>query len=187
MRITRASWWLRALSILAGAAAVVAVGATPALAAEPSAPGTTPVIEIVPAFDNDLPLSGLALSATGLQARPNSVVTPAADWVCSIYASDPTKFANTIEGEGFQSCSGINWSPQRVKVTLQRYLGLGFWNNLTIVDSGYVYINFVQRDFIFDCSTQGTQTYRVVTDGFAVGGLYSASVQSLNYLRVACP
>jgi hypothetical protein len=38
----------------------------------------------------------------------------------------------------------------------------------------------------YDCSGDGKYTYRVVTDGFAVGGVYSQSVQSENYLTVSC-
>lgn len=183
IRIINIRWWLRVTAVLASALVLVATGGLPVHAA--TATKESPVISLVPAFDNDLPLSGYRLSSSaGVNA--SSTVTPLAAWVCTVYASDPTKFANTIEGEGFQSCSGTGWSPQRVRVTLQRYLGLGFWNNLTIVDSGYVYVNFVQRDFIYNCSGLGTQTYRVITDGYAAGGAYGASVQSANYLTVTC-
>ncbi len=174
---------LRVIAMIATASILAVAGGSPAHAAPEPSP--RPEMRLVPAFDNDLPTSGLHSSAQAT-ARPNRVATPLASWVCSIYASDPVKFANTIEGEGFQSCSGTGYTPQRVRVTLQRKLGLGFWNNLTIVDSGYVNVGFVQRDFIYDCSSLGTQTYRVVTDGYAVGGAYSSSVQSLNYLTVAC-
>ncbi|MBI3430254.1 MAG: hypothetical protein HY050_09435 [Actinobacteria bacterium] len=170
---------------IATAALVVVSGL---LASTPSAGAATtvsPVVRIVPAFDKDLPLSGYQWTS-GASVNASAAITPSAAWVCTVYASDPGRFANTIDGEGFQTCSGTGWSPQRVRVTLQRYLGLGFWSNLTIVDSGYVYVNAVDRNFIYDCSNLGTQTYRVITDGYAVGGAYHASVQSLNYLTVTC-
>ena len=178
-------WRLRTAVVALSMLVPAMVGAAPATAAKPSPADGRPVITLIPAFDNDLPLSGYQLQASD-QHGTDAAVTPSAEWVCSIYASDPTKFANTIEGEGWQSCAGSGWAPQLVRVTLQKYMGLGFWNNLTRVDSGWVYIDFVHRDFIYNCSGLGTQTYRVVTDGYAVGGLYGASVQSLNYLRVTC-
>ena len=36
------------------------------------------------------------------------------------------------------------------------------------------------------CKGKGTETYRIVTTGWAQGGQYGQSVQSLNYLRVTC-
>lgn len=138
---------------------------------------------MIPAFDDDLPLSGETFAAT---AASKSASLAAASWVCSVYASDPTKFANTIEGEGFQSCAGAGWGPQRLKVTIQRYLGLGAWQNKASIDSGNVWIDFVQRDRIYNCAGTGSQQYRVISDGWAVNGAYHLAVQSANYLRVTC-
>ncbi len=175
----------RLFAVVALALLPVTTIAAPA-AAQASVPGPSqPTVTLVPAFSADLPLSGTSYGPT-TQPGARAGALSAASWVCSIYASDPTKFANTIEGEGWQSCTGSGWSPQRLKVTLQKYKAFGFWNNLTSRDSGYVYINFVDRNFIYDCSGLGTQTYRVVTDGWAAGGAYHAAVQSLNYLRVSC-
>ncbi|MFF3671880.1 hypothetical protein [Microtetraspora malaysiensis] len=140
-----------------------------------------PTVELIPAFSDDLPLSG---AQHGPAAAASEVA--AAPWACTVYASDPSKFANTIGFEDFQSCTGTGWSPQRVKVTLQRYLGAGLWQNKKVVDSGNAYIDFLQRDGIYDCSGTGNEEYRVVTDGYAVNGAYHKSVQSLNYLRVTC-
>jgi hypothetical protein len=181
--IVRHIRWSRLFAVALLAFVPVLAVADPAGAASTST-GTKPVVNLIPAFSTDLPLSGASL-----RPAPSADVNSAAalaSWVCSIYASDPSKFANTIEGEGWQSCTGSGWSPQRLKVTLQKYKGLGFWNNLTVRDSGNAYVNFVHGDFIYDCSGLGTQTYRVVTDGYAVGGLYHKAVQSLNYLRVSC-
>lgn len=174
--------WHLLIPAAAAATLIALAAATPAQAATGAAAPKRPTVTLIPAFDKDLPLSGAQLHAT---AKPGTV-TPMASWVCSIYASDPTKFANTIEGEGFQSCAGSGWAPQNVRATLQKYKGFGFWNNLTRVEWGYTTIDFIDVNFIYDCSGLGTQTYRVVTDGYAVGGLYSSSVQSLNYLRVSC-
>ena len=181
--IVRHIRWLRMFAVALLAFVPVLVVGHPASAAATST-DTKPVATLIPAFSSDLPLSGASYRpAPSADVRSTAAL---ASWVCSIYASDPSKFANTIEGEGWQSCTGSGWSPQRLKVTLQKYKGLGFWNNLTVRDSGNAYVNFVHRDFIYDCSGLGTQTYRVVTDGYAVGGLYHKAVQSLNYLRVSC-
>lgn len=154
---------------------------TPAYAEEPPPiGGSAPLVEVVPAFATDLPTAEASYGGGGAGTRA------AATWNCTAYASDPSKFANTIDGEGFQSCSGVGWSPQRITVVIQRYAYFGFWNNRATIDSGYAYVNFIQRDRIYDCSGTGSQLYRVVTGGFAAGGSASIAVQSLNYLRVTC-
>ncbi|MCW4355654.1 hypothetical protein ONR57_20315 [Hoyosella sp. YIM 151337] len=161
------------------AAVVLTVSVSAVAYAQPVARSPIGAAELIPAFDPDLPVSGTTAYSDEMNAQ--------ATWVCSVYASDPSSFANTIEGEGWQSCSGFGWQPQRINVVIQRYLGLGFWQNRANQDSGYVWVNFVHRDLIYDCSGTGSQLYRVVTNGYAQGGAYYQPVQSENYLRYTCP
>lgn len=158
------------LSLIAGVGPLSPAGAnsTPA----------HPAMELVPSFDDDLPRSGETYTAETVAGPP--------PFVCTVHASDPNKFANTIDGEGFQSCAGTGWSPHRLKVTIQRYRALGFWQNRDSVDSGDVFVDFVQRDLIYNSSGAGSQLYRVVSDGWAAGGAFHLAVQSENYLRVDC-
>lgn len=41
-------------------------------------------------------------------------------------------------------------------------------------------------DVAYDCSGDGTYTYRMVSTGEAAGGTSTGSTQSLNYLRKSC-
>ncbi len=190
-----------AMSALTLSMMVLLTVATPVGAAPSARP--TPDVELIPAFDRDRPigklqydLDSVLASAEGVvpgekslddaARRSTNVQTAAAPrWVCTIYASDPSRFANTVEGEGAQWCSGSGWWPQKIVVTLQRHRWWG-WQNVNRVESSWAYIYFVHRDFIYNCSGTGTHTYRVVTDGYAEGGYYKASVQSENYLRRSC-
>ncbi len=120
-------------------------------------------------------------------------VAPAADWVCTVYASDPSKTTYqghaSIEGEGSQFCSGSGWENTAIRITIQRYAGVGIWNNKyqwTSPWEGVPEGDWIDEFIYYYCSGSGTQTYRVVTDGWAVSGWYTDSVQSLNYLRVSC-
>lgn len=88
--------------------------------------------------------------------------------------------------KGSRAAPVLGRAPQRITVALQRYCCAGFWNNRAFIDSGYVYVDFVQRDRIYDCSDTGSQLYRVVTGGYAAGGSAFQAVQSENNLRVTC-
>lgn len=120
-----------------------ATGAPSPSSSNNESPGEPPQFSLIPAFDDDLP-NVQRFGPEGALAEGVG-----AEWVCSVHAADPVKFANTIEADGFQSCSGTGYAPQRINVVLQEYNGLGFWNNLQNNDSGDVWVNFVQRDFIF--------------------------------------
>lgn len=140
-----------------------------------------PNVEVVPAFGKDLPLSG-----QGYSSGAGNSLAAVAGWSCTLYASDPGYSSGTIEGEGFQACAGAGWAPQRIIVTIQRYLGLGFWQNKAQRDSSWVYIDFIHRDLIYGCGGTGSQLYRVLTNGYVAGGSARGIVQSQNYLRVTC-
>jgi hypothetical protein len=148
-------------------------------------PTATPRSQLVPAFDHALPTSG----SFGPGAATSTAATPSAalaSWVCTVYASDPWKSGSEIEGDGWQSCSGTGYAPARIKVTIQRYVGLGIWNNRYQYPGDWTSADFDQATIWYDCSGDGTRTYRIVTDGYAQSGAYHQAVQSLNYLRVSC-
>jgi hypothetical protein len=90
-----------------------------------------------------------------------------------------------IAVEGDQFCTG-GYQPQRIRVTLQKYLGLGFWNNVHRNGIAWSNNQFVDYTLITDCSHMGTQTWRGITDGWATGGVYSFSVQSGTDPRLKC-
>jgi hypothetical protein len=169
--------------MIATVALAVICGLLSSIPSASAATGVRPVFKIIPAFGKDLPLSGSQTSSSTTSSSTTSSA-PLAAWVCTAYAGDPTLFATTFQGEGFQSCTGSGWSPQKIRVTLKKYMGLSFWNNLVTVDSGYTTNFSVDLFAYFNCQGQGTQTYRVITDGYAAGGAYYAAVQSAGYLWV---
>jgi len=146
----------------------------------------------IPAFDSDLPKGS---AAVGVEPGPTSMQTRAASassgptWFCTVYASDPRRAVhsgkNSVDGEGWQSCTGTQtvWYSS-IKVTIQRYLGSGLWQNKYQYDSGYQNTAWVERIVWYYCGGTGTQTYRIVTDGWQ--GTYHQAVQSLNYLKTTC-
>ena len=69
-------------------------------------------------------------------------------------------------------------------MTIQRYLGLGVWQNKYQWSSGYTSNPWLERIIWYYCSGTGTETYRIVTDGWQ--GTYHKAVQSLNYLTTTC-
>jgi hypothetical protein len=94
----------------------------------------------------------------------------------------------SIFGEGWQQCSGSGWGPTRLRVRIQQYRGLGYWATKREVTTDWRWLSYRYINTHWHCAAgSGLQTYRVVTTGWAVGGYYSASVQSGNYLRVYCP
>lgn len=146
--------------------------------------GTTTLQEFyVPAFSIDLPTGSTQIPS----ASPSG---SSQNWVCSIFASNPHHvFVNnreSIRGHGFQSCTGATYYQTALKVTIQKYKGLGFWNNLYSWSSNYTDNPYLERVIWWYCTADnGTQTYRIVTDGWQ--GTYHAAVQSEQYLRVTCP
>lgn len=177
---------LRTAAVALATAAAVVVGATAATATPRTSGAHAPMsVSLVPAFSNDLPKGSaeLSLLAGGQRAAG---VTPNAAWVCSIYTSDPWKSGIWITGDGTQTCTGAGYAPMKVNVTIQVYKGLGFWNNRVKSQGSWTSANQETLQPWYDCSGDGTYTYRIVTDGYAQSGMYTQAVQSLNYLRVAC-
>jgi hypothetical protein len=62
----------------------------------------------------------------------------------------------------------------------------GFSTNRSVASGSWTSATQQTLQPFYDCSGDGTYTYRIVTDAYAQSGLYTQSVQSLNYLRVAC-
>jgi hypothetical protein len=158
-------------------AAAVLFIATPAQA-DPSRPATA---ELVPAFDHDLPTGKATLGPVA-----DGTLRTAADWICTVYASDPSKDGTTLSGEGWQQCSGSGYQPISLKLAIQKYRGFGLWANLSSYQTPYYYTDWIDITTYTSCAGQGTQTYRVVSTGYAENGAASQAVQSLNYLRVYC-
>ena len=166
--------------------ALPVAGASAATAADPSPSGSVPTVELIPAFDDDLPTGSAPLTLAGPESRSSDALSPAAAWVCSVYTSDPDKSGGEIHGVGSQICTGAGYAPIKIDVTIQRYTALGFWNNRYKAVGAWNSSNFDTLEAWYDCGGDGTQTYRIVTDASAMGGAYMQSVQSLNYLRVSC-
>lgn len=154
--------------------------------ASATAPRQLPQGAFVPAFSHDLPV-GHASLAPGRELAPAGL-----PWTCTVYASNPERslieYRYAIDGEGAQYCSGTGYEPTRLKVVVQQYRGLGFWRTKATTDSGYINAWDLSRWAIWFCAYgSGTQTYRIVSTGYAEDGAYSRSVQSERYLRVVCP
>ena len=145
-------------------------------------PSTAVTTQSIPAYDRDLPVGKSALQRSSA-ASPAAAL--AAAWVCTVYASDPWKSGSEIEGDGWQSCSGAGYAPSHIKVSIQRSRWYG-WQTMWSYTSPWTSADWDSATVWYDCSGDGTYTYRVVTTGWAQGGQYSQSVQSLNYLRVSC-
>lgn len=160
---------------------------------DPSSPAATAPksVELIPAFDNDLP-KGSAPFAPGLIAGSASLAptattqAAAAPWVCSVYASDPWKSGIFITGDGTQTCTGTGYAPAKINVTIQAYKALGFWTNRKVGSGSWSAATQQTLQPYYDCTGDGTYTYRIITDAYAQGGVYTQAVQSLNYLRVSC-
>lgn len=98
--------------------------------------------------------------------------TPAADYVCTVDADGPywQEYQLVIKGEGVQVCSGSGWKPQRVRVAVQWYLGLGFWSNRARDGSSFSDNSTVDYTTFYDCGGTGVHTYRIVVNGYSNNG-----------------
>jgi hypothetical protein len=158
------------------------------LSSMPSASATTdvtPVFTTVPAFDHDLPLAGNQISS-GTSSSASTATASATYWICTDYAGTPNVSYGAVYGEGHQSCSGSGWTPQEIRVTIQRYLGLGYWASLATTDSGPVFSYYIDEIALYNCSRLGTQTYRTVLDAYVANGTYHQASESGTYLRATC-
>ncbi|MDP8961943.1 MAG: hypothetical protein M3N32_10050 [Actinomycetota bacterium] len=142
-------------------------------AAPRPASAQSPLFELIPAFDTDL---------------PTARVTTASTILCTIYASDPDKPGLWIHGEGSQQCSLP--TQQGIVVSIQMYRGLGYWlTKRSVPAEGRS--DFLHREVFWGCDGTGAgwQTYRIVTSGWfrdVNNARYRASVQSQNYGRFFC-
>lgn len=123
-------------------------------------------------------------------ARAGSTDAPAATFNCTVYTSDPywSDQGYVVGGEGAQLCSGVGYQEQYIEVAIQTYIGLGYWDTRVKVPmENWSASDFVNLDIYWECTGSGTQTYRIVTNGWAANGLYqSPAVVSGNYLRMTC-
>jgi hypothetical protein len=112
-------------------------------------------------------------------------VSPHADWVCTVYASDPWNSGDEVEGDGWQTCSGAGYAPARVAIKIQRSRWYG-WETMYTYISDWTSANHDEATVWYDCSGEGIHDYRIVTTGYAQGGSYYQDVQSENYLHMNC-
>lgn len=180
---------MRTRGILAGALAVafVALGLTPTAAV--AAPGdsadapTRAVATTVPAWDKDLPTKEAPVTTANTSGSGEAGTL--ADWVCTVYASDPDHNGTYLSGHGWQSCSGSGYTPAKVDVQIQRSRWYG-WETVSSASGNWEYDNWQELWDYYECAGTGTHDFRVVATGYAQFGAYSQSVQSLNYLRLSC-
>jgi hypothetical protein len=170
---------------------LINVLALPTQAFAAPANNSIPNLSLIPAFDHDLPFSnGQSLTSSSIISNPLSIPalpsTAATSWTCSVFARAPFISGRAVFSEGSQTCSGSGWAAQRIRVTVQKYLGLGYWNNLATIDSGPVFAYYTDQIINFNCSTLGVQTYRTVVDAYAANGAAYQAFQSDVYLRSSC-
>jgi hypothetical protein len=107
-----------------------------------------------------------------VRVRSGPATRPSVDYVCTLGASigwsDP---GYVVEASGSQTCSGSGWSPQRVRVAVQWYLGMGLWSNRARDGSSFANGNhsYVAWNTYYDCGGTGTHTYRAAVDGYTDG------------------
>lgn len=120
-------------------------------------------IRYVPAITDDLPTGSATLGPPSVGSASAAVLSDSASlaavsWICSVYASDPRiaihNSRQSVQGEGWQSCTGATYWQTAIKVTVQKYWGLGLWNNLYLYDSGYTSKPWLERIVWWYC-TQG--------------------------------
>ena len=172
--------------IKAAVASIILINSLVASIPEASASLTVqPVFSTIPAFSNDFPVSSTLRPAP---ASSSSLTASAAAslWTCYDSASTPEIVGRSVLGPASQTCFGTGWAPQEIRVTVQKYLGLGYWNNLAIYDSGSVLVDTINGIAPYNCSGLGTQTYRTVLDAYAAGGTAHQASQSAVYLRATC-
>ncbi len=107
-----------------------------------------------------------------VRVRSAPAASPSVAFTCTLGASigwsDP---GYVVEASGYQACNGSGWAPQRVRVAVQWYLGMGFWSNRARDGSSFAngYTSYVAWNTYYDCTGTGTHTYRAVTDGYTQG------------------
>jgi hypothetical protein len=163
-------------------AVAVLLSSSPAEADDNQDAPKVAAVTLVPATATDMPV-GKATFGPG--AGSASISNATASWVCTVYASDIWQDGDWAEGEGSQFCSGTGYSPQMIRTQIQRSRWFG-WETLKIDTSSWTSGYMVTLLPGYDCSDDGNHEYRLVTTGWAEGGLYSGEVQSLNYVRFTC-
>ncbi|MFF5225312.1 hypothetical protein [Dactylosporangium sp. NPDC000521] len=172
-----------AVSVAAMAAGILLLpSAAEAASGKEDAVAKAPTVSIVPATATDMPKGKTAFGPDA--ASPSGSIV-AADWVCTVYASDIWQSGDWAEGEGSQWCSGSGWGPQMIRTQIQRERWWG-WETVKTDTSSWTTAYFLTLLPGYDCDGDGTYTYRLVTTGWAAGGSRSQDVQSLNYVRFSC-
>ena len=178
----------RRLIVLAVSMAVMAVAtflvSSPADAAGRQDPANVPTVSIVPATATDMPIGKATYAPTAAAAADQSA-SAAASWVCTVYADDIWQSGDWAEGDGSQICSGVGFAPEKIRTQIQRHRWWG-WETVKTDSTGWSSSNIRTLLPAYDCSDDGTFTYRLVTTGWAQNGAYSQDVQSANDVRFTC-
>lgn len=85
-----------------------------------------------------------------------------------------------------KSCTGSGWAPQNIQITIQRYKGYGFWQNVLQDQTGYTYNAYDSMTKYYSCQGTGDWDYRTVIDAWVSGGAQVAHGQSRLYYEVIC-
>ena len=152
------------------------------LAAQPGRPADLPANVPVHSFSYG---PGTSLAAAKKNGVSQINATAAAPWVCTVFASDPYKNSiGEIAGDGWQSCAGAGYAPQRITLSIQKNeLGV-VWKSEYTYKTGSTSSDWMEASAYTKCGSTGK--YRIVTTGYAEGGAYLQSVQSLNDEQIKC-
>lgn len=102
------------------------------------------------------------------------------NYSCSVDYKAPewADYQYVISSFASEICSGSGWAPHRVRVTVQWYLGLGFWSNRAQDGSSYTNNSYTSWTTYYDCTGTGTHTYRTTADYFTGGGALEVTYHS---------
>ena len=109
-------------------------------------------------------------------------------YVCTVYASDPYKTNQDINGNGWVICNG-DFVSVRLTVAVQRHLFLRWWKTLASVRTPFTTSGYA-TDTVFAYCVNGTHAYRIVSTAEVIendGGSVLYRVKSEDELRTPCP
>lgn len=172
------------------AAAITSIGLTgPAASAASISASAGPTSQQFAAPDDGIPhgsatyTNGQDQTGSTATVAPDSTNSPAATWVCTVYADNPSLSGYIISGSASQICSGTGFAAERVSGYLQRLRWYG-WEDMDSESGSWGSANISEVYLEYDCEGDGEYTFRVLSVGEANGGLYTASAQSATQLRV---
>jgi len=127
----------------------------------------------------------LVSSPADAAGRQDPANVPTVSIVPATATDMPIGKATWAEGDGSQICSGVGFAPEKIRTQIQRHRWWG-WETVKTDSTGWSSSNIRTLLPAYDCSDDGTFTYRLVTTGWAQNGAYSQDVQSANDVRFTC-